>query len=248
VETRSRHHLKFSVVRSPTKTFETSCLPITPIIDDDISITSKLQEFRLLEPIHYKHSGTYRTYHIPYCDLITEPIEFRYRIGDEKKHLEIIGVVLQNNTPKEILRLYNKYYFEKPKQLARNAWGCLLFASFQSNHHLTQPTTLHVSTKNIRNELQEITSQTIAPNNCFCPEWEIIHQAATLLQRNNTTISLPSQDRRDELEDILDEIISSTVQDNLLQKKEHIHEIQTPYLTIQHKRITCHYSVMIRHA
>jgi hypothetical protein len=87
------------------------------------------------------------------------------------------------------------------------------------NHHLTQPTTLHVSTKSIRKELQEITLHTIAPNICFCPEWEIIHQAATLLESTNTTISLPSQDRREELEDILNDIISAAEQSTLIQKK-----------------------------
>jgi hypothetical protein len=146
-ENRSRHHLKFSVVRPTTKTFDTPCLPITPIIDDGISITCKPEEFHLLEPIHDKHSSTYKIYHIPRRELTSEPIEFTYTTEYDEKHLEIIGVVLQNDIPKKILRLYNKYYFERPKQLSRQECGCLLFASFLSNHHLTHPTTLHIATK-----------------------------------------------------------------------------------------------------
>jgi hypothetical protein len=170
IETRSRHNITFSVVRPTKQLFKTPCLPITPIKDDTTSITSKQQEFHLIEPAQYNNSGTYTMYHIPDCDLTNDPIEFTYRIRDDEKHLEIVGVVLQHDKPKKILRLNNKYYFDKPKQLARNAWGCLLFASFLSTHQLTQPTTIHVSNNTIQKKLREITSQTSTPNNCFSPE------------------------------------------------------------------------------
>jgi hypothetical protein len=144
--------------------------------------------------------------------------------------------------------LYHKYYFERPKQLSQQAWACLLFASYLYNHHLTHSTTLHVPTKNIKNKLTATITSPTAPNTCFCPEWEILHQAAILLHRQNTTISIPNPARREELDAILEEIISNTVQKNLRMASEQIYQIQSPYLTIQHKRITSHYSLMIRHA
>jgi hypothetical protein len=177
VETRSRHTITFSVTSSKKQDFNKPCLPITPITNDEMSILCKNRDFHLLEQIEHQHPGTYKVYHLPESELTDEPIHYTYRFMNYEKHLEIIGVILQNDIPKKILRLYNKYYFEKPKQLANNTWGCLLLASFQHNHHITQPTTLFVLNNTIRKKLNEITANNVAPNNCFCPEWEIIHLA-----------------------------------------------------------------------
>jgi hypothetical protein len=105
VETRSRHNLTFSRIQPTTQDFQTLCLPITPIKDDEESVTSKRQEFHLLEPVQQKHFQTYKIYHIPECDLTSDPIEFTYRLEFDDKHLEILGVVLQNDIVKKILRL-----------------------------------------------------------------------------------------------------------------------------------------------
>jgi hypothetical protein len=57
-------------------------------------------------------------------------------------------IVLQNDVPKKILRLYHKYYFERPKQLSQQAWACLLFASYlyMSEHQQNAPVKSQIKT------------------------------------------------------------------------------------------------------
>jgi hypothetical protein len=158
--------------------------------------------------------------------------------------LEIVGIVRQNNKTIDILR-QSKKYNTRPTQMSANAWGCLLLAShlqhYQSNVGEVSAT-LYLHSGRIKRSLRTTTSKLRTPTQCYTAEWEIYHQASTLLDQTQTKLTVCTDDMIHEREYWIEEAHQEfETASNSRPHRELLHKIQTVFLTINNTQVTSDY-------